>query len=117
VLAPHQAAQAGFPIEFPAARPARMVVVASPSYAPGAAVEIGPVPVTLGRADDNVLALPHDEFASSHHARLEALRDGIWIVDLDSTNGTLVNGEGVRGRRRLESGDVVRVGDTELELE
>jgi pSer/pThr/pTyr-binding forkhead associated (FHA) protein len=75
------------------------------------------VPLTVGRGDDNSVALRGDEFASAHHARLEALRDGVWLVDLGSTNGTLVNGAPIDGRRRLRSGDVIRIGDTELRLE
>jgi pSer/pThr/pTyr-binding forkhead associated (FHA) protein len=61
--------------------------------------------------------LGRDDFASARHARVEAQRDGLWLIDLDSTNGTFVNGERVDGRRRLRDGDVVKVGDTELRVE
>ncbi len=50
---------------------------------------------------------------SRHHARL-TFRDGAWIVqDLDSTNGTVVNGDRV-GRCRLRAGDRVVIGDSQL---
>ncbi len=42
--------------------------------------------------------------------------DGVWIVDLGSTNGTYVNGREIDGREQLHDGDVVRVGDTELRV-
>ena len=58
-----------------------------------------------------------DDYASAHHARIESQRDGVWIVDLDSTNGTWVNGERMDGRRKLRDGDVVRIGQTELRFE
>jgi pSer/pThr/pTyr-binding forkhead associated (FHA) protein len=83
----------------------------------GSSFEAGPVPVTIGRADDNTLALPGDEFASGHHARIESQRDGVWILDLGSTNGTFVNGSRLDGRRKLREGDVVQIGDTELRFE
>lgn len=50
---------------------------------------------------------------SRHHARL-SFRDGIWILqDLDSTNGTLVNGAPV-GRCKLQPGDRVMIADAQL---
>lgn len=59
---------------------------------------------------DIVLAGPA---VSRRHARL-TFRDGAWIVqDLDSTNGTVVNGERV-GRCRLHAGDRLVIGDTQL---
>lgn len=59
--------------------------------------------LTLGRAPDCGLVFG-DDTVSRHHARLE-LRDGRWfLVDLDSSNGTLVNGRRVRDAE-------VRVGD------
>jgi pSer/pThr/pTyr-binding forkhead associated (FHA) protein len=99
------------------AGPARLMVLASPSLQPGTVLEVGPVPVTVGRSDDNAASLGKDDYASGHHARVEAGRDGVWVVDLDSTNGTWVNGEQLEGRRRLHDGDVVRIGQTELRFE
>jgi pSer/pThr/pTyr-binding forkhead associated (FHA) protein len=49
--------------------------------------------------------------------RFEPRRDGVWVQDLGSTNGTLVNGVRIDGPRRLEPGDVVRVGETDLRFE
>ncbi len=54
--------------------------------------------------------------ASRQHCALRFGPDGLTIVDLGSSNGTLVNGELVRGERRLEPGDVVRVGTDLLEV-
>lgn len=48
-------------------------------------------PVTVGRADDNDLVLADPE-VSRHHARLEPDGEGWRAVDLESTNGTWVNG-------------------------
>ena len=97
--------------------PLALVVVRSPVLPLGQRHDTGAVPVTVGRAGDNTLALDGDEYASSHHARIETGRDGVWVHDLQSTNGTFVNGEQVNGRARLREGDTVRVGETELRLE
>jgi pSer/pThr/pTyr-binding forkhead associated (FHA) protein len=115
VLAPAHAARGGA-VSGPAT-PARLVVAASPALDPGQSFDAGPVPLTIGRAGDNAVVLARDDFASARHARIEAQRDGIWVIDLDSTNGTFVNGQRIDGRRRLRDGDVVRVGETELRLE
>jgi pSer/pThr/pTyr-binding forkhead associated (FHA) protein len=116
VMAPAQARAAGLAPEAPTPR-ARLVVVASPTLERGRSFEAGPVPLSIGRARDNTAALHGDDFASAHHARVEAQRDGIWLIDLDSTNGTFVNGERMNGRHRLHEGDVVRIGQTELRFE
>lgn len=116
VMAPAQAREITGDGE-PKGGPSRLTVLASPSLQQGSGLEVGPVPITLGRADDNSSPLPKDDYASSHHARVESARDGVWIVDLGSTNGTFVNGDKLAGRRRLKNGDVVRVGQTELRLE
>jgi hypothetical protein len=94
-----------------------LVVVRSGVLKEGRSFPTGPVPLTIGRAEDNDLALGDDEFASAHHARIESQRDGVWILDLDSTNGTFVNGKRLDGRRSLKPGDVVQIGDTELRFE
>ena len=114
VLAPAHA-RGGAP-EGPAAA-GRVVVVESPSLLHGRAFEVGAVPLTFGRAQDNSAVLDGDDYASSHHARIESQRDGVWLVDLGSTNGTWVNGTRMNGRHKLRTGDSVRIGETELRFE
>jgi pSer/pThr/pTyr-binding forkhead associated (FHA) protein len=72
--------------------------------------------LTLGRVADNDIALDDDTFMSSHHARIEIRPEGVWVVDLDSTNGTFVNGQRVTGDRSLRKGDRLQVGSTVLEM-
>ena len=72
--------------------------------------------LTLGRVADNDIALDDDTFMSSHHARIELRPEGVWVVDLDSTNGTFVNGQRVTGDRSLRKGDRLQVGSTVLEM-
>jgi pSer/pThr/pTyr-binding forkhead associated (FHA) protein len=53
-----------------------------------------------------------DEHASSHHARF-LYAHGFWYVeDLDSTNGTFLNGRRMYSAQRLKKGDKVRIGRT-----
>jgi hypothetical protein len=76
--------------------------------------ELDARPLTAGRAETNDIALEGDEFASTRHARFEARRDGVWVEDLGSTNGTYVNGVKLSRSRRLAPGDIIRVGETDL---
>jgi pSer/pThr/pTyr-binding forkhead associated (FHA) protein len=72
--------------------------------------------VNIGRADYNDLVLS-DESVSSQHAKLTR-REGIWIlVDLGSTNGTMVDGERVTEDTPLAPGCFVRFGDVQLVFE
>jgi pSer/pThr/pTyr-binding forkhead associated (FHA) protein len=113
VLAPQQAAAAGFG----RSQTGMLVVLASPAIEPGTERELDSSPVTLGRAAENDLVLDADEFASVHHARIEPRRDGVWLQDLDSTNGTFVNGIKLTRPQKLTPGDVIRVGETDLRYE
>jgi pSer/pThr/pTyr-binding forkhead associated (FHA) protein len=72
--------------------------------------------VNIGRADYNDLVLP-DESVSTSHAKLQR-REGVWVlVDLDSTNGTFVDGERVQGETPIAPGTNVRLGDVALVFE
>ena len=95
----------------------RLIVLRSPTRAPGEEHVLDSAPITLGRSGQNDIALPDDDFASSAHARIEPRRDGVWIEDIGSTNGTFVNGERIDQARRLQTGDVVRIGGTDLRFD
>ncbi len=72
--------------------------------------------VNVGRADYNDIVLV-DESVSTTHAKLQR-REGIWIlVDLDSTNGTMVDGERVEGEVPLAPGALVRFGQVQTIFE
>jgi pSer/pThr/pTyr-binding forkhead associated (FHA) protein len=70
----------------------------------------------IGRSAENDIALA-DDFASARHARIEPRRDGVWVSDAGSTNGTYVNGSKLSKPHRLKPGDVIRVGGTDLRYE
>jgi pSer/pThr/pTyr-binding forkhead associated (FHA) protein len=72
--------------------------------------------VSIGRSAENDIALA-DDFASARHARIEPRRDGVWVSDAGSTNGTYVNGAKLSKAHRLRPGDVIRVGGTDLRYE
>jgi pSer/pThr/pTyr-binding forkhead associated (FHA) protein len=117
ILAPQQAAAAGL-IPQPAARElGRLIVVSSPTFGDGEVFVLDSHPLTIGRAVNNDVSMPDDEYASGRHARFEPRRDGIWVEDIGSTNGTFVNGIRLTRERKLTPGDIVRVGETDLRFE
>jgi pSer/pThr/pTyr-binding forkhead associated (FHA) protein len=72
--------------------------------------------VNIGRADYCDLVIP-DDSVSSQHAKLTR-REGVWVLtDLDSTNGTLVDGERIQGEVPIAPGAFVRFGDVQLLFE
>lgn len=97
-------------------QPARFVVVSAPGLRPGSKIEVSASTI-VGRDAGSGISLDGDEFASTRHARIDPRPDGVWVEDLGSTNGTFVNGEQIGSRRLLQTGDVLRVGGTELKLE
>ncbi len=73
---------------------------------------LGRDPVTLGRAPDCDIVLPERQI-SRYHVRIEWDADGYVLRDLGSKNGTLVNGEKVRGQLyRLRDGDEISLATT-----
>ena len=73
--------------------------------------------IQIGRSADSTVDID-DDYASSHHARLWQQDDGGWVIeDLQSTNGTYVNGKQVVEPTKVTVGDVVRIGKTLMRLE
>jgi hypothetical protein len=115
ILSPQQASAL---LPQPAARElGRLVVLKSPILDAGEVVTLDSHALRVGRATDNDLSVEGDEYASTHHARFEPRRDGVYVEDIGSTNGTFVNGIRLTRERRLAPGDVVRIGETDLRFE
>jgi pSer/pThr/pTyr-binding forkhead associated (FHA) protein len=100
-----------------AVHPGRLVVVQSAVLVVGEEYELDSSALTIGRGGRNDVSIEGDEFASARHVRIEPRRDGVWVHDLGSTNGTHVNGARIDRPHKLVPGDVVRVGETELRYE
>jgi hypothetical protein len=95
----------------------RLVAIKSPTLPRSFERTLDSAPVTVGRGAQNDIALDGDDYASARHARIEPRRDGVWVEDIGSTNGTFLNGNKLTRARKLTPGDVVRVGETELRYE
>jgi pSer/pThr/pTyr-binding forkhead associated (FHA) protein len=70
----------------------------------------------IGRADAADISFPGERSISRHQARIRRSRDKTFIEDLDSTNGTLVNGRFIRDSLELHSGDRIQVGLVHLKF-
>lgn len=102
-----------------APRGARLTVVAAgdSGYAEGRQFELQSI-TTIGRDLSNDIVIA-DDYASSRHARIERQGDGrFWLVDVGSSNGTLLNGQRIRENDTipLDPGDVIGVGKVQLKV-
>lgn len=116
ILRPGDAQAAGLAAP-PSIQTGRLVVMTSPALEEGTIFELNSAALTIGRGGQNDVPLEDDEFASARHARFEPRRDGVWVQDRGSTNGTFVNGTRIDRPRRLTPGDVVRVGESDFEYD
>jgi predicted component of type VI protein secretion system len=71
--------------------------------------------VAIGRQDTDLVV--EDPEVSRRHAVLRRSDGSVIVEDLDSTNGTFVNGERIRSPIAVGPGDQIRVGQTTLEIE
>ena len=95
----------------------RLIVVQSPALAPGVIFRN-----RFDRAHDRPRRgqrhpIESDEYASTRHARFEPRRDGVYVEDVGSTNGTYVNGIRLTRERSSSPGDLIRIGETDLRFE
>jgi pSer/pThr/pTyr-binding forkhead associated (FHA) protein len=71
---------------------------------------------TIGRVADNAFEIP-DASVSSHHAEILMRGPEFVIRDLNSTNGTFINGQPLTGEAPLKPGQILRLGTIEMRLE
>ena len=82
----------------------------------GQRVTLGDTPVSVGRLSECTIPL-NDTNVSRRHAEIRANRQKFVVVDLGSTNGTMVNGTRIYGETALSDGDIISFGSTYVRFE
>jgi hypothetical protein len=72
--------------------------------------------LVIGRAGGIEIRI-EDSFASGRHARVFDHDGHVYLEDMNSTNGTYLNGQRVEGQEPLQPDDRIRIGDTEFRYE
>jgi hypothetical protein len=72
--------------------------------------------LSIGRSKESDVQIA-DRYASGLHARVFERGGRYFVEDMNSTNGTLLNGATLKGEAELIDGDSVQIGDTEFRLE
>ncbi|CAN5348825.1 FHA domain-containing protein [soil metagenome] len=96
-----------------AATAKRLVITSGPRE--GVEIDLPSEQLTIGRSSESGLVI-RDDYTSTHHARLMLWNDEWVIQDLDSTNGTFVDGSRVTLPTPVPIGTTVTIGTTSFEL-
>ncbi|MDR1017031.1 MAG: FHA domain-containing protein [Coriobacteriales bacterium] len=72
-------------------------------------------PIIVGRSPGADIVIP-GTFVSAKHARFSVLGDNLVLEDLDSTNGTTVNGQRISAPYTLQPDDIVAIGEVQLKV-
>jgi hypothetical protein len=81
----------------------------------GSEIPLGSEPLTIGRSSDSSVVI-RDDYTSTHHARLMIWGDEWVVQDLDSTNGTFLDGIRVTAPVHVPLNTPIRIGATSFEL-
>ena len=101
-------------VELQGGIPLRLTVVIGKEAGRSFSFRLSPKAV-IGRSKDCDVVLS-DPKVSNRHCEMALVNRQVLVYDLDSTNTTRVNGVPIRGRQKLEDGDSIQLGDTELRL-
>ncbi len=93
--------------------PRRLVITSGPKE--GLELDLPAEQLTIGRSSESGLVI-RDDYTSTHHARLMLWNDSWVIQDLDSTNGTFLDGTRVSLPTPVPVGSTVTIGTTSFEL-
>lgn len=91
----------------------RLVITSGPRA--GTELPLGRDPITIGRSSESGLVI-RDDYTSTHHARLLLWNDEWMIQDLDSTNGTFLDGRRVTVPTQVPLDTPIKIGTTTFEL-
>jgi pSer/pThr/pTyr-binding forkhead associated (FHA) protein len=91
----------------------RLVITSGPKA--GLEIPLGTEPLTIGRSSESGFQI-RDDYTSTHHARLLLWSDEWVIQDLDSTNGTFLDGKRISVPTQVPMNTPIKVGATSFEL-
>lgn len=91
----------------------RLVITSGPRQ--GTELPLGRDPITIGRSSESGLVI-RDDYTSTHHARLLLWNDEWMVQDLDSTNGTFLDGRRVTVPTQIPLNTPIKIGTTTFEL-
>ena len=91
------------------------LVIAKGQHA-GKVIPVKKKQFVIGRHRDCQLSVSSPKI-SVHHCAILLRKDSAWVRDFDSTNGTLVNDERIRGDRQLQDGDTLQIGSLRVEVQ
>jgi pSer/pThr/pTyr-binding forkhead associated (FHA) protein len=95
----------------------RLILIACDLPSPQVGDTFPLLPITsMGRASTNTISLP-DETASLEHALITQRSGKWWLEDLDSRNGTTLNGQAVTMPTVISAGDLIGLGRAQFKLE
>lgn len=94
--------------------PPRSLVITS-GVATGTSIPLEDDVITIGRSSDSTLVIV-DEFTSTYHARLSRSGENWQLTDLDSTNGTRLDGARISGTVSVPTHTPITIGTTTFEL-
>ena len=72
--------------------------------------------LTIGRSQHNNVVIDNS-FVSHEHACISRLKHNYLLADLNSTNGTIVNGQQLKEETALADGDIIQIGAVTLKFE
>jgi len=93
-----------------------IVVEGSPDLPSGTALPLGET-VSIGRHEEHNDIVINAPVVSHEHACITFYRGNYWLSDLNSTNGTFVNGVRVSAETALNDGDLIRIGPITFRFE
>lgn len=66
--------------------------------------------ISIGRKEGNSIIMG-DQHVSGNHAKILVRNNGLFLEDLNSTNGTYLNGSKIKGKSKLSNKDEIRIGN------
>ena len=72
--------------------------------------------ISIGRSEGNGIVI-NDSFVSNEHACIARDKNGFWLTDLQSTNGTYLNNRQVAEEVLLQKGDLLKIGEVIFRFE